>query len=247
MNENIAAKFTFANYDESILADLPVEDQQAIRQTVLVQARTLIDVGYQGEDIAFDDSTVSALEKVLADFPEMRFGRRTYDIERMKNQKTGNWTSSAKHIAAMQHLVDGIGIMFGYCIAKCIGGKLALDEEGALVVVHPTYTNATSYPLGKVYKFLRNGEEDSLVGFLAAVKAKPFTDQAAQQLVQALRDQCEEDGIELPDDMRVQVWTHKNPAGEIELSHVTFADGDGEAIVSAKWGNHCAECANTLH
>lgn len=217
--------------DISILAELPEAERAQISEAIVTGAFLHCRTVDEFANCPFDESTVAKIEQFLDEAHRHRIVKWDTGYRPLRIISTeGVATSSEAKVAAYINVLDCVGICYAYCVAKCIGGKLKLDSGGTLMAVPPTDDMLTSYPAGKVFKFLKNGAEDSLLGMLKAIQAQPHTLAEADEVFATLKQLHREiKGYDLPPGCRVQRWTE--PDGR--LSRVVVLSTDGTVLAEA--------------
>lgn len=217
--------------DASILAELPEADRLQISAAIVTGAYLHCRTVDEFSNCPFDESTIAKIEQFLDESHRHRIltwdkGYRPLRIISTEGVKT----SSAVKVASYINVLDRLGICYAYCIAKCIGGKLKLNDKGVLMAMPPTDDMLTSFPSGKVYKYLKNGAEDSLLGMLKAIQAQPHTLAEFDQVIETLkRVHREATGDDFPPGYSVQRWA--NPGGG--FSRVVVLSADGAVLAEA--------------
>ncbi len=219
------------HFDASLLADLPDPERGAISDAIYLGAMLLFATPAEFMNCPFDDSAVEKIEQVLNDKYRHRILKWGVGYRLLRViTSDGVPTSHPDKVAEFSGLLDALGICYAYCIAKCIGGKLKLNDKGVLMAVPPTDDMLTSFPCGKVYKYLKNGAEDSLLGMLKAIQAQPHTLAEFDQVIETLkRVHRETTGDGFPPGYSVQRWA--NPGGG--FSRVVVLSADGAVLAEA--------------
>ena len=225
--EPLYLKSEMPKLDDTVFVSLDVDIQPILRDRVLLGMLAISSLR-EGENYPFDETSVQQAEDYLLTLKGrvLRWGEGLRP-ERIIT-RTGLKTTSKKHIDEFCNYLDMLGCFYAYCVAKLTGGKF-VQIDGALGVEPPEEDALTCFPVGKVFKFLRNGDEDSLVGFLAIVRARAVTQPLLNGLLEVFKGHIEEYAIELPEGSRLQYW-HNSLTGD--LTKLAYVDAGGKEIVA---------------
>lgn len=212
-----------AELDSDILKGLPDEDRENIEIAIACGALTLCDSATALKNFAFDETSVAVIEKRLVD----KYVGRVLKWDGLKIKRikldSGLHSSSAKQIKRFEGMLNCYGLLFAYCVAKINGGKFELDKDHALVV--RLENGVGVLPGGKAWKFLKNGKEDSLVGFLPLIEnrhvLKPEIEHIRNEMLESLKAR----GVLVPEGHRWQDW-HDDATGE--LTKIVLLDAPSE-------------------
>lgn len=199
----------------------------------MIKHVTIIGAILEGPGCKFDMDTVLKLEQQLNSAFGSRVlkwgkGAEKYAMKRIK-MSSGLETSNKANIEIFQQIFSAYSVFYAYCFANILGGKFVMHNDHPHVdtcIVGVPLVN----PIDKPIKFLRNGAEDSLVGFINITKHRasfwPVVENATEH-IKAVRLAA---GTPLPEDFTTQVWCDPTTG---ELERIVFVDGNGEPICQA--------------
>lgn len=207
--------------------------EDAKMRQVMMNHVAMIAVILEGTECKFDMDSISRLEQQLNSAFKSRVlkwgrGAEKYEMKRIR-MSSGLQTSNKENIEMFQQIFSAYSVFYAYCYANILGGKFVIKEGHPHVdtgIVGVPLAN----PIDKPIKFLRNGAEDSLVGFINITKRRASFWPLFENATEHIKAERLAAGTPLPEDFTTQVWCDPTTG---ELERIVFVDGHGEPICQA--------------
>ena len=114
----------------------------------------------------------------------------------------GKWTNDLHVVGAVSELVAKNGVAYGQALAQMFNAKWAYDAQSKTYFVK--HDDWGFYPIGKAFKFLRNGAEDSLASVIGILFNKKSNDEMRSSAFEKIKHHV--DGF----DYFMQDWHNDN-------------------------------------
>ena len=218
-------------FDASYLDQLPPEAIEPVSKSVCAGAYIVSsEFDLDPCQFAFDETSVVLIERYLREHLCKRVdkwgkGQERYQVKRVVIE-FGVKSSSQRQIAVVDNTIHVIGLLYTYCCARAVAGKVIVDNE-TICLDSPA---GKSFTLGKVRKFMRNGQEDSPVAFLGVIKHMLVSNAERDKMIDMLKQTCAASGKQLPDNYKIQVWYDEDDTSVID--RVVFLDEHQNEIAS---------------
>lgn len=234
--QRIDKEFNFKHFDATLLDAI---ENEALRDNridgILWAVMWVCDLSDKALDFKFDKSSIAQIEQFLREKHMRRVIQWGEGAERLTPKRifttAGLKTSSAKHIRDYEVCLTNLGWLYTYCMAKVLKAQI-VESNGTYAIQHE---GVTTYAIGKVFKFLRYGMEDSLVNFCAVTEVRAASEDLRNKLIDELKKMYTDGGDVLPNDSRSEVWYGIDSQGNIEgtpITKVALVTSDGVELCS---------------